>query len=141
MTKMMELICSIDHRMIQSTSKILLMKILLDTLQKIEVAKDTNVQSDVGATLEYLQMMQHNNPPFYYAVNSDEDGNFTNFFWADSRSIMDFDHFGDVVCLDSGYALQGYGRPLALFTGLNHHKQTVIFGAALLYDESNEAFR
>lgn len=96
---------------------------------------------DVGATLEYLQKMQHDNPSFFYAVKSDEDKNFTNFFWADSKSIVDFIHFGDVVCLDSGYTLQGYGRPLALFTGLNHHKQTVIFGAALLYDESNEAFR
>nr|TKW35320.1 hypothetical protein SEVIR_2G364300v2 [Setaria viridis]TKW35321.1 hypothetical protein SEVIR_2G364300v2 [Setaria viridis]TKW35324.1 hypothetical protein SEVIR_2G364300v2 [Setaria viridis] len=96
---------------------------------------------DVGATLEYLQKMQHDNPSFFYAVKSDENGNFTNFFWADSKSTVDFVHFGDVVCFDSGYALQGYGRPLALFTGLNHHKQTVIFGAALLYDESNEAFR
>ncbi|CAL5086113.1 unnamed protein product [Urochloa decumbens] len=96
---------------------------------------------DVGATLEYLQKMQHDNPSFFYAIKSDENGNFTNFFWADSKSIVDFVHFGDVVCFDSGYALQGYGRPLALFTGLNHHKQTVIFGAALLYDESNEAFR
>ncbi|KAG2637704.1 hypothetical protein PVAP13_2NG534306 [Panicum virgatum] len=96
---------------------------------------------DVGATLEYLQRMQHDNPSFFYAVKSDENGNFTNFFWADSKSIIDFVYFGDVVCFDSGYALQRYGRPLALFTGLNHHKQTVIFGAALLYDESNEAFR
>ncbi|CAN6199448.1 unnamed protein product [Urochloa humidicola] len=96
---------------------------------------------DVGATLEYLQKMQHDNPSFFYAIKSDENGNFTNFFWADSKSIVDFVHFGDVVCFDSGYALQGYGRPLALFTGLNHHKQTVIFGTALLYDESNEAFR
>jgi len=96
---------------------------------------------DVGATLEYLQRMQHDNPSFFYAVKSDENGNFTNFFWADSKSIVDFVHFGDVVCFDSGYAFAGYGRPLALFTGLNHHKQTVIFGAALLYDESDEAFR
>ncbi|KAL6856120.1 hypothetical protein ACP4OV_018922 [Aristida adscensionis] len=96
---------------------------------------------DIGATLEYLQRMQHDNPSFFYAVKSDENGNLTNFFWADSKSIIDFGHFGDAVCLDSGYMLQGYGRPLALFTGLNHHKQTVIFGAALLYDESSEAFR
>lgn len=96
---------------------------------------------DVGASLEYLQKMQHDNPSFFYAIKSDEDGNLTNFLWADSKSIMDFAHFGDVVCLDSGYALQGYGRPVALFTGLNHHKQTVIFGTALLYDESFEAFR
>lgn len=96
---------------------------------------------DVGATLEYLQKMQHDNPSFFYAIKSDEDGNLTNFLWADSKSIMDFAHFGDAVCLDSGYALQGYGRPVALFTGLNHHKQTVIFGTALLYDENFEAFR
>ncbi|KAM0853460.1 hypothetical protein ACQ4PT_051069 [Festuca glaucescens] len=96
---------------------------------------------DVGASLEYLQKMQHDSPSFFYAIKSDEDGNLTNFLWADSKSIMDFAHFGDVVCLDSGYALQGYGRPVALFTGLNHHKQTVIFGTALLYDESFEAFR
>uniref|UniRef100_A0ACD5V1E1 Uncharacterized protein n=3 Tax=Avena sativa TaxID=4498 RepID=A0ACD5V1E1_AVESA len=96
---------------------------------------------DVGATLEYLQKMQRDNPSFFYAIKSDEDGNLTNFLWADSKSIMDFAHFGDVVCLDSGYALQGYGRPAALFTGLNHHKQTVIFGTALLYDESFEAFK
>ncbi|XP_052162797.1 protein FAR1-RELATED SEQUENCE 5-like [Oryza glaberrima] len=96
---------------------------------------------DVGATLEYLQKMQHDNPSFFFAVKSDDDGNLTNFLWSDSKSIMDFVHFGDVVCLDSTYALQGYGRPLALFTGVNHHKQTVIFAAALLYDESVEAFR
>ncbi|XP_006657837.1 protein FAR1-RELATED SEQUENCE 5-like isoform X1 [Oryza brachyantha] len=96
---------------------------------------------DIGATLEYLQKMQHDKPSFFFAVKSDDDGNLTNFLWADSKSIMDFVHFGDVVCLDSAYALQGYGRPLALFTGLNHHKQTIIFAAALLYDESAEAFR
>ncbi|KAK3125380.1 hypothetical protein QOZ80_7BG0604070 [Eleusine coracana subsp. coracana] len=63
-------------------------------------------------------------------VKSDEDGNFTNFFWAYSKSIMDFDYFGDVVCLDSGYALQGYGRPLALFTGGMHSHANFINGSA-----------
>ncbi|KAG8050960.1 hypothetical protein GUJ93_ZPchr0009g2303 [Zizania palustris] len=97
--------------------------------------------SDIGATLEYLQKMQHDSPSFFFAIRSDDNGNLTNFLWADSKSIMDFAHFGDVVCLDSAYVLHGYGRPLALFTGLNHHKQTVIFAAALIYDESAEAFR
>jgi zinc finger SWIM domain-containing protein 3 len=52
---------------------------------------------------------------------------------------MDFFHFGDVVCFDSGYALQGYDMPLAL--SVNHHKQTIIFGAAIIHDESKEAFQ
>ena len=32
------------------------------------------------------------------------------------------------------------GRPFALFVGVNHHKQTIIFGAVLLYDETFEIF-
>ena len=27
-----------------------------------------------------------------------------------------------------------------MFVGVNHHKQTIIFGAALLYDEKSETF-
>lgn len=95
---------------------------------------------DVGATLEYLQNMQQENPSFFYALQVDEDDNMTNFFWADAKSMMDFNYFGDAVCLDTTYRLYGYGRPLALFIGVNHHKQAVIFGSALLYDEGTKSF-
>ncbi|WOL07647.1 protein FAR1-RELATED SEQUENCE 12-like [Canna indica] len=96
---------------------------------------------DVGATLEYLQKMQEDNPVFYYAVQVDKYDNLTNFFWADAKSMIDFNYFGDVVCFDTTYKILGYGRPFALFIGVNHHKQTVIFGAALIYDESTESLK
>lgn len=32
------------------------------------------------------------------------------------------------------------GKPFALFVGVNHHRQTIIFGAALLYDETTSTF-
>ncbi|KAH6762302.1 hypothetical protein C2S52_019735 [Perilla frutescens var. hirtella] len=48
----------------------------------------------------------------------------------------DYSHFGDVVSFDTTYRKNNEGRPIALFVGVNHHKQTVIFGAALLYDET-----
>ncbi|KAJ0975898.1 hypothetical protein J5N97_017863 [Dioscorea zingiberensis] len=96
---------------------------------------------DAGATLEYLQKMQNDNPSFFYAVMADEDGIMTNFFWADAKSRMDFNYFGDVVCFDTTYKVNGCGRPLALFIGLNHHKQSIIFGSALLYDESCGSFK
>lgn len=32
------------------------------------------------------------------------------------------------------------GRPFALFVGVNHHKQIIIFGATLLYDKKSETF-
>ncbi|XP_020105097.1 protein FAR1-RELATED SEQUENCE 5-like isoform X3 [Ananas comosus] len=96
---------------------------------------------DAGATLKYLQSMQFNNPSFFYAIQVDEDDKITNVFWADAKSRADFNPFGDVICFDTTYKINGYGRPLALFLGVNHHKQTVIFGAALLYDESIESFK
>ena len=95
---------------------------------------------DAGAVLKYLQSMQLNNPSFFYAIQVDEDDILTNIFWADAKSVRDFNSFGDVVCLDTTFKINGYGRPFAPFLGVNHHKQTVIFGAALIYDEAIESF-
>lgn len=96
---------------------------------------------DAGAVLKYLQTMQLNNPSFFYAIQVDEDDKLTNIFWTDAKSIMEYNYFGDVVCLDTTYRSNGYGRPFAPFLGVNHHKQTVVFGAMLLYDESIESFK
>ncbi|PKA47433.1 Protein FAR1-like 5 [Apostasia shenzhenica] len=96
---------------------------------------------DIGATLEYLQKMQDDSPSFFYTIQVDEVDNMTNFFWTDAKSVVDFSYFGDVLCFDTSYKYFGYGRPFALFVGLNHHKQLVIFGSALLYDESKKSYK
>ncbi|KAJ0963224.1 hypothetical protein J5N97_028346 [Dioscorea zingiberensis] len=100
----------------------------------------TVVKGDVGAVLEYLQKMQVENPSFFYAVKVDENDSMTGLFWADAKSMTDYMYFGDVVCFDTTYKMANYGRPLMLFLGVNHHKQLVIFGSALLYEESMELF-
>ncbi|KAL7242900.1 hypothetical protein ACSBR1_015325 [Camellia fascicularis] len=56
----------------------------------------------------------------------DVDEMITNIFWADHQMITDY---GIFEC-----------RPLALFTGFNHFRMAVIFGAALLYDETTASF-
>ncbi|XP_010507064.1 PREDICTED: protein FAR1-RELATED SEQUENCE 3-like [Camelina sativa] len=71
----------------------------------------------------------------------DEDDMITNIFWAYDRSISDYNLFGDVVCFDTTYKTNEYDRPFAPFVGVNHHKQTVVFGAALLYDETIESYK
>ncbi|XP_052148968.1 protein FAR1-RELATED SEQUENCE 5-like isoform X2 [Oryza glaberrima] len=96
---------------------------------------------DAGVTVKYLQSMQLSNPSFFYAVQLDEDDKLTNIFWADSKSRTDFSYYSDVVCLDTTYKINEHSRPLTLFLGVNHHKQISIFGAALLYDESEESFK
>ncbi|XP_010941615.1 protein FAR1-RELATED SEQUENCE 7 [Elaeis guineensis] len=107
---------------------------------RVKRAKDMQV-GDAGALLEYLQKMKGDNPSFYYAIQVDEYDQMTNVFWADAKSMIDYHYFGDVVCFDTSYRANDYGRPFALFIGMNHHKQTVIFGAAFLYDETVESFK
>jgi hypothetical protein len=55
--------------------------------------------------------------------------------------IVDYVYFGDMMTFDTTFGTNKELRPLAVFTGLNHHKGVVIFGAALLYDEIVESFK
>ncbi|XP_058071011.1 protein FAR1-RELATED SEQUENCE 5-like [Magnolia sinica] len=98
-------------------------------------------KGDAGAVLEYFQQKQIDDPSFFYAIQVDKDDQMTNMFWADERSIVDYSVFGDVICFDTTYRINSYGWPFAPFIGVNHHKQTVIFGVALLYDETIESFK
>ncbi|XP_042465581.1 protein FAR1-RELATED SEQUENCE 5-like [Zingiber officinale] len=95
---------------------------------------------DTGGVLEYLQKIQFDDPNFFYAIQVDEDDLITNIFWCDAKMKADFDNFEDVVCFDTTYRKNNEGRPIALFVGVNHHKQSIIFGAALLYDETSLTF-
>ncbi|KAL7237879.1 hypothetical protein ACSBR2_004058 [Camellia fascicularis] len=54
--------------------------------------------------------------------------------------ITDYGLFGDVVSFDTTFRTNKEYRPLALFSSFNHFRMTVIFGAALLYDETAESF-
>ncbi|XP_020244861.1 protein FAR1-RELATED SEQUENCE 5-like isoform X2 [Asparagus officinalis] len=96
---------------------------------------------DAESVFKYLQSMQLDDQAFFYAIQFDVDDKMTNIFWADAMSVRDFSYFGDVVCLDMTFKVNGYGRPFAPFIGVNHHKQAIILGAALLYDETVESFK
>lgn len=96
---------------------------------------------DVGAIMQYVQEKQAEDPSFYYALQLDQNDKLASIFWADAKSMVDFECFGDVLCLDTTYRSRDYGRPFAPFVGVNNHKQIIIFGAALLYSESEESFK
>ncbi|XP_059593696.1 protein FAR1-RELATED SEQUENCE 5-like [Vitis vinifera] len=49
---------------------------------------------------------------------------------------MDYVCFGDVLAFDTTYRTNSYKKPLVVLVGVNHHHQTVVFGSALLIDES-----
>jgi zinc finger SWIM domain-containing protein 3 len=53
---------------------------------------------------------------------------------------MDYACFGDAVSFDTIFQTNKFEMPFTPILGTNHHKQTIIFGAALLYDETIPSF-
>ncbi|XP_021729163.1 protein FAR-RED ELONGATED HYPOCOTYL 3-like [Chenopodium quinoa] len=55
--------------------------------------------------------------------------------------LIDYALFGDVVAFDTTFGTNKEHRPLGVFVGFNHFRETTVFGAALLYDETVESFK
>jgi zinc finger SWIM domain-containing protein 3 len=53
---------------------------------------------------------------------------------------MDYACFGDAVSFDTTFQTNKFEMPFAPLLGTNYHKQTIIFGAALLYNETIPSF-
>jgi zinc finger SWIM domain-containing protein 3 len=53
---------------------------------------------------------------------------------------MDYKCFGDVVSFDTTFQTNKFEMSFAPILGTNHHKQTIIFGCALIFNESIESF-
>ncbi|KAI5670030.1 hypothetical protein M9H77_19883 [Catharanthus roseus] len=93
-----------------------------------------------GHVLDYLKRMQTESASFFYAIQGDNEQSGANIFWADATSRTNYNYFGDAVRLDLLYRSKNYRVPLATFTGLNHHAQPVLFGCALIFNESERSF-
>ena len=70
----------------------------------------------------------------------DVEDHITNIFWADTKMILDYGIYGDVVFFDTTYKTNKECQPFAAIVGVNHHYQLVVFGASLLYDETSQSF-
>ncbi|KAI9195804.1 hypothetical protein LWI28_018281 [Acer negundo] len=95
---------------------------------------------EAGCVLKYFSYQSLKNPSFFQSVQLDNEEQITNMFWADARIIIDYGQFGDVVSFDTTYKINKANKPFAVFVGFNHHRETVIFWAALMYDETIDSF-
>ncbi|XP_076943239.1 protein FAR1-RELATED SEQUENCE 5-like [Bidens hawaiensis] len=62
-------------------------------------------------------------------------------FWADDVSKCNYDAFGEVLGFDATYSTNKYDMIFVPFTGVDHHKKCVTFGAGLIYDETIESYK
>lgn len=95
---------------------------------------------DAQGLLDYLKKMQANDPAFFHAIQADKNSCLMNVFWADARAKLAYQHFGDAVTFDTTYKKNKYMMPFVTFSGVNHHLQRVMFGCALLMEETECSF-
>jgi zinc finger SWIM domain-containing protein 3 len=94
-----------------------------------------------GSMLMYFQEKIAENPSFQYALQMDREEQIANIFWVDAKMFTDYAYFGDVVNFDTTFGTNRESRPFGIFVGFNHFRETVIFGAVLMYDETFESFK
>ncbi|XP_062005976.1 protein FAR1-RELATED SEQUENCE 5-like [Rosa rugosa] len=88
----------------------------------------------------HFQNEKEKDSSFVYTMESDEENKVTRCFWANSISRRAYNFYGDVVIFDTTYKTNRYGMIFALFTGVNNHRQTIIFACAFLNDETADSF-
>ncbi|KAL3508002.1 hypothetical protein ACH5RR_033384 [Cinchona calisaya] len=109
-------------------------------LSLVRRGRENNIGSHwYNVFLEYFQSRQSEDTGFFYAVEM-HNGKAMSIFWADSRSRFSCTQFGDAIVFDTGYRRGSYSVPFASFVAVNHHRQPVLLGCALIADDSEESF-
>ncbi|KAL4291402.1 hypothetical protein GQ457_14G008780 [Hibiscus cannabinus] len=85
-----------------------------------------------------FQQQQDNG--FFIQYSLDESLRLHNLFWCDSTSRSNYTCFGDIIAFDTTYKANAYGRPLMPIVCVNHHHHTIVFGIAILADETVDTF-
>ncbi|KAG2681169.1 hypothetical protein I3760_06G050300 [Carya illinoinensis] len=97
-------------------------------------------EGDAQRLYAYFLERQCKEAGFVYSMQVDENGSMGSCFWADARSRSAYQYFGDVVTFDATYLTNVYKMPFVPFSGVNHHHQTIMFGCALLVNETAESY-
>ncbi|XP_074370599.1 protein FAR1-RELATED SEQUENCE 2-like isoform X2 [Apium graveolens] len=97
-------------------------------------------EEDVHVLFEHFMTSQAENPNFLYALDLDQEKRLRNVFWVDAKGRNDYKYFSDVVFFDMNYVRQKYKIPFVPIFGVNHHFQFILFGCALIGDETTSSF-
>ncbi|KAG6648959.1 hypothetical protein CIPAW_07G179900 [Carya illinoinensis] len=97
-------------------------------------------EGDAQRLYAYFLDRQCKEPGFVYSMQIDKNGCMGSCFWADARSRSAYQYFGDVVTFGATYLTNIYKMSFVSFSGVNHHHQTIMFGCALLVNETTESY-
>lgn len=112
-----------------------------DVQNRLDYAKHRKLkESDVETCLSYLEGKKSGDAAFYYYYTVNEDNRLGDLFWCDGGARADYVVFGDILAFDATYRTNTYRKPFVVLLGINHHRRTIVFGFALLSDETKHTY-
>ncbi|XP_058114045.1 protein FAR1-RELATED SEQUENCE 5-like isoform X2 [Magnolia sinica] len=112
-----------------------------DVKRTLQTKRLVTYGKDIASVYKYFKQAASDDPSFFYEMQIDDEAHVTACFWVDGGSKLDYRAFGDVICFDNTYKTDLYDVPFTPFTGVSNHKQTILFGAGLLFNETIEDFK
>ncbi|KAJ3687637.1 hypothetical protein LUZ61_016801 [Rhynchospora tenuis] len=79
-------------------------------------------------------------PSFKHFEDTTEDGEIANVIWTDAKMIAAYARFGDVLIFDTTFGTNNEKWAFGVFVGYNHLREIVIFGAALMCNQTKDSF-
>ncbi|XP_057770906.1 protein FAR1-RELATED SEQUENCE 5-like [Salvia miltiorrhiza] len=95
---------------------------------------------DANKLMEYFTEKGLSDPLFYCKVKVTDDGRLQYLLFRDSRCLVDYQHFGDVIYVDATYKTNKYDLICIPIVGINHHRANVMFVIGFLSNEKTESY-
>ncbi|XP_074356381.1 protein FAR1-RELATED SEQUENCE 5-like [Apium graveolens] len=97
---------------------------------------------DAGSGMALLRQLKEKSfGNFFYRVDLDEENKVRGLVWVNHRSLNAYTNFEDVVSFESTYRTNRYCMPFIPITWVNHHYQNILFGFALMRDETEISYK
>ncbi|XP_074314281.1 protein FAR1-RELATED SEQUENCE 5-like [Silene latifolia] len=96
---------------------------------------------DAQMFVDQLENLHETQEGFYYAYDIDQNKCLFRVFWADAAARRNYALYGEAVTFDPTYSTNKYDMIFAPFTGVDHHKKSVTFGASLMSRENDQNFK
>ncbi|XP_074314793.1 protein FAR1-RELATED SEQUENCE 5-like [Silene latifolia] len=96
---------------------------------------------DAQIFVDQLETLHETREGFYYAYDIDQNKCLFRVFWADAAARRNYALYGEAVTFDPTYSTNKYDMIFAPFTGVDHHKKSITFGASLMSRENDQSFK
>ncbi|XP_074310699.1 protein FAR1-RELATED SEQUENCE 5-like [Silene latifolia] len=96
---------------------------------------------DAQMFVDQLEHLHETQEGFYFAYDIDQNKCLFRVFWAMQRRRRNYALYGEAVTFDPTYSTNKYDMIFAPFTGVDHHKKSVTFGASLMSRENDQNFK